>query len=133
MEFVLQNWYLFVALAVVLAMLYYDTVARGGQSVSPMQATRMMNHDGAAVVDVSEPSEFASGHIAGAMNVPLKELDKPPKKLGKYKSKPVIVCCRSGNRAPKAAAALRKQGFETTYQLTGGLAAWQKDKLPVQK
>jgi rhodanese-related sulfurtransferase len=43
------------------------------------------------------------------------------------------VSCRSGNRSLKAAVVLRKHGFATVYNLAGGLQAWERDNLPLEK
>jgi rhodanese-related sulfurtransferase len=53
--------------------------------------------------------------------------------LEKHKNKPIIVSCRSGNRSLKGAVILRKHGFATVYNLAGGLQAWERDNLPLEK
>jgi len=63
--------------------------------------------------------------------VPLARLDSP--ELVKRKDKPLIVYDDGGERSAKAAAALRKLGFERVVSLTGGLGAWKQAGLPVEK
>lgn len=136
MQFVLNNWYLFLALVIILSMLFGDTLAQiihSIREVNSSQAVQLMNHDGAVVVDVCEPKEFQAGHIPGSVNIPVTSLGDRLLELEKHKSKPVIVSCRSGQRAKKGALVLRKHGFETVYRLAGGTVSWQRDNLPVEK
>ena len=53
--------------------------------------------------------------------------------FAKRKTKPLIVCCETGNRSASAAAALRKQGFERVFNLAGGMKAWQDAGFPIEK
>lgn len=136
MEFITQNWYLFLALVVVIALLVYEPLRRrlyGVRAITPLEVPQLMSHESAVVIDVGEPKEYAAGHIAGAINVPLGRLREELPKLEKYKARPVIVCCRSGHRSPRAAMVLRRQGFGTVHSLAGGVLAWQKENLPVEK
>jgi rhodanese-related sulfurtransferase len=65
---------------------------------------------GAQVVDVRGPGEFAAGHAPGSVNIPLHELDQRSKELDP--SRWVIVCCASGTRSAMARRRLRSQGFD---------------------
>jgi rhodanese-related sulfurtransferase len=105
----------------------------GGASVGTLQATMLINQKDAVVVDVREPGEFAQSHILNARNVPLGEIEARIKELERFKDKPVIVACATGNRSGSAAAVLRKQGFTNVVNLAGGLAAWQQAGLPTAK
>ena len=136
MQFVINNWHLFVALAVVIALLLAGPVSRylhGVKIVNASQAILLLNREGGVVVDVCEPAEFSAGHISNAVNVPLSGLKRSLDKLEKYKNKPVVVSCRSGNRSVKGAVLLRKHGFAAVYSLAGGVTAWQRDNLPLEK
>lgn len=66
--------------------------------------------DGAQVVDVRGPGEYAGGHAAGSINIPLHELDQRARELDA--SRWVIVCCASGTRSALARRKLRALGFE---------------------
>lgn len=135
-EFAGNHWELFLALGVILVLLYFNLAGhalRGYRRASPMEATQLINREDAVVVDVREDNEFKQGHILGAIHVPLGFLDKRMDELEKYKERPVIVNCRSGQRSARAASILKKNGFETVYNLDGGLAAWQNASLPVTK
>lgn len=136
MQFVINNWYLFLALALILAMLVGPTLSQrryGIKSVNPAEAILLINRESAVVVDVCEPNEYAAGHIPSAMNAPLSAFEKHLKPIEKHKKRPVVVACRSGNRSVRGAVMLRKHGFETVYSLAGGLVAWQRDNLPLEK
>lgn len=65
---------------------------------------------GATILDVRSPGEFAQGHVKGAMNIPLDQLQRSTAKVPK--GRPVITCCRSGARSGMAEGILRKAGFE---------------------
>src|SRR4051812_12615635 len=84
---------------------------------------------GAQFVDVREPYEHEAGHIAGDRYVPLNELPSVAQELDK--SKPVVVYCRSGNRASTAADALEASGWEA-YNLQGGFVSWLESDLPAE-
>ena len=82
------------------------------------------------VLDVRQPDEFRTGHITGAKLIPLNELYKHMKELPKGRE---IVCiCASGNRSTSAAKALAKEGFNV-HNVQGGMLAWRRAKLPMQK
>jgi len=135
-DFVRNNLLYFVLAFVSGAMLLWPLVRRttGGPWVNPTQATQLINREDALVVDVRDPNEYASGHVLGAKNLPLARLAAPGADLVKRKDRPVIVYCDgSGERATKAAAALRKQGFTRVLNLSGGLGAWQQAGLPVER
>jgi rhodanese-related sulfurtransferase len=65
--------------------------------------------------------------------MPLSQIEARFGDIEKFKDKPVIVYCASGNRSSAAAAVLRKSGFSQVFNLSGGFAAWQQAGLPVQK
>lgn len=73
---------------------------------------------GAMVVDVRTPQEFAAGHLDQALNYPLSELDKHFAAIDKQT--PIVLYCRSGNRSGKAYQYLKSQGF-TQLHNAGGL------------
>ena len=69
--------------------------------------------EGAFLVDVRTPSEFASGSVKGAVNIPL---DKISGQLPKFKNKKhIVVFCRSGNRSGQAKSILEKNGFNNVF------------------
>ncbi|MGA7986282.1 MAG: rhodanese-like domain-containing protein [Burkholderiales bacterium] len=135
MQFVKDNLLLFAIAFISGAMLLWPLIRRGtgGPWASTLEATQMINRQDAVVIDVREDVEYAKGHIVGARHIPLAQLEGRAKELQKYKSKPVITCCETGNRSSAAIATLRKLGFENVYNLAGGYAGWQQAGLPVEK
>ena len=105
----------------------------GGKDVSVQEAVQLINRRDAIVLDIRDPSEFASGHIPNARNIPMAELEKRLREIEKFKQRPAIVICRSGTRAASACATLRKNGFQEVYSLKGGMLAWQQAGMPLQK
>ena len=114
MHFIQNNLGL-VALALVSAvMLLWPAIGRrfsGVKEVGTLEATQLINHQNAVVLDVREDSEFYAGHVPHSVHVPLGQLAKHAE-LEKYKSRPVIAICRSGMRSARACGVLRKNGFE---------------------
>ena len=66
-----------------------------------------------------------------AKHIPLRQLAGRLQELDKFKGKPVLVTCRSGQRSASAYRMLRKDGFETVYNQAGGIIAWERANLPV--
>ena len=93
----------------------------------------MLNRSKPLILDVRDATEFASGHIQGAKNIPLAELEGRMKELVKFKDKPVLVHCQKGMRAKSACAILIAQQFTQLNNLEGGLNAWVEAKLPLVK
>ncbi len=136
MQFVIHNWYLFAALFVIIFLLVIGPLTQRFYKIkdaNAAQAVQLLNREGGVVVDVCEPNEFKNGHIPNAINLPLPKLNEHLREIDKYKDKPVIVTCRTGNRSVKGAVLLRKHGFPVVYNLAGGLLAWEKDNLPVER
>jgi phage shock protein E len=71
---------------------------------------------GAIIVDVRTPQEYNDGHIASSLNIPVDQIEARISTL-KKKARPVIVCCRTGSRAGRAKAVLRRHDIDC---LNGG-------------
>jgi rhodanese-related sulfurtransferase len=136
LEFVTNHWDLFLALAIILFMLMGGALGsrlRGYSQVEPVDAVRIFNHEDAVMLDVREDKEYAEGHILDSLHIPLGKLGDRLDELANMREKAIIVSCRSGHRSATACARLRKEGFETVYNLKGGVLAWQNAGLPLQK
>lgn len=135
MKFVMDNIFLIAVACVSGAMLVWPLLRRGagGPSVNTLEATQMINHQDALVLDVREQAEYAQAHILNSRGLPLSQLEARVGDIDKFKDKPVIVYCATGNRSSTAAATLRKRGFSNVVNLSGGFVAWQQAGLPVQK
>lgn len=133
MKFFVDNWILILVAFVSGAMLVWPMVRRGGgTSVSTAEAVRLINREKGVLVDVGEPNEYAAGHAAGARNVPFGQLEGS-KELPGNKTLPLLVMCPAGARAVRAAALLRKAGYERAVAVAGGTAAWREAQLPVER
>ena len=138
LDFIANNWHLFAALIVISTLIGIDTMRRGGagaNQVSAVQLPQLINQENAVVVDVCQPEEFGKGHIPAAINIPVDQIKEQLGQLEKFRKKdrPIVLSCRSGQRASRAAAVLRKNEFERVYTLSGGLAAWEKENLPLER
>jgi rhodanese-related sulfurtransferase len=131
-EFATRHWDLFLALAAVLFLIARSQKG-GGAQLSPQEAIQKMNHEDAVIIDVREANEVDGGKIRDAVHIPLGSLKDKTSELEKYKGKPIIVVCRSGNRSMSALNTLRKSGFENLFNLKGGIMAWQNANLPLAR
>lgn len=118
------------------AMLFWSIFGnriRGIKEVDCSAALQLINHKNALVLDVREDSEYQLGHILNSTLIPLGKLNERMGELEKYKELPIVVVCRSGNRSGTACTLLGKRGFTQAYNLAGGVTAWQKAGLPLEK
>jgi rhodanese-related sulfurtransferase len=106
---------------------------RGVKEVNSAAALQLINHKDAIVLDVREPNEYTAGHVLNSKLIPLGKLKERMSELEKFKGQPIVVMCRSGNRSGTACFLLGKQGFTQAYNLAGGIQAWQKNNLPLEK
>ncbi|MGH8808646.1 MAG: rhodanese-like domain-containing protein [Noviherbaspirillum sp.] len=133
MKFLIDNiWLIGIALVSGGALLW-PQLQRRGEKVSVLRATQLINQGKGVIVDVRDPAAFNAGHLRDAKNIPFKELSNRLGELDKFKSKAVIAVCQTGAQSAKAAAQLKKAGFNESFSLEGGLAAWQAQGLPVAK
>lgn len=135
-EFIGNHWGLVLALVVILALLAgteFQRRVRGVKDIGPMEATRLLNQQDAVFVDTRSDAEYKEGHILNALHIPLGDLERRIGELDKYRDRPVIAYCRSGHRSASAGGKLKKQGFETVFNLGGGIMAWQNANLPVTR
>lgn len=124
------------ALIAVIALILYTEfkrLTRKYRALPPSEAVRVMNRDGALVLDVREDNEFTGGRIGGARHIPLGVLKQKMKDIERFKEAPVVVYCRSGARSAVAASQLVAAGFTDVTNLQGGMQAWQSAGLPVKK
>jgi rhodanese-related sulfurtransferase len=85
------------------------------------------------LLDVRTPGEFDAEHIAGAYNVPLDLLGEHGPEIRAAVAEPIVLVCRSGQRARRAEEALRTAGMANLHVLDGGMAAWTAAGLSVQR
>ena len=131
--FAQENWVLITLWFTALAVLVMSENRKSGQSVTTSEATRLMNHDDALVLDIREQKEYAEGHIPGAFNLPMSALEKRVSEIDKYKEKPVVVVCRMGSTAGAGGKTLKKSGFSNVVRMAGGMMEWNSAGLPTKK
>jgi rhodanese-related sulfurtransferase len=96
-------------------------------SVSDAAALR---DDGAFLLDVREPDEWAAGHIPGATLIPLGEL---PSRVGELeRNQRIVVVCRSGNRSAEGRDILLGASFPAVTSVDGGMTEWAAAGLPIE-
>lgn len=134
MKFIFDNWML-IAIALASGSLLLWPVIQGAATagLDPAGAVQLINREKGVVIDVCEPAEFAAGHVGGAKNIPLSELESKLTGVVKNKSLPLILVCRSGARSGRALAIAKKLGYEQAQSLGGGLARWKAANLPIEK
>jgi rhodanese-related sulfurtransferase len=101
--------------------------------MNPQAAAALVRADATVrILDVRTASEFENGHIAGAYNVPLDQLNEHAPEI-RAAAGPVILVCQSGQRAQKADALLRAAGMSNVRVLAGGMQAWLAAGQPVRR
>ncbi len=121
------------AFALLLALFIRNETKRGGRSVTAQQLVDLMNKHNALVLDVRDAKDYEAGHIVDAVNIPYSTLGNRMDELRKHKDRAIVVACKMGQHAGTAGVMLRKQGFQNVARLTGGLAEWRNQSLPVVK
>lgn len=86
---------------------------------------------GSTLIDVRTPAEFASGHLAGAVNIDVQGPGFADAVAGLDPAGHYAVYCHSGNRSAVAVSYLREHGFGSVAELAGGITAWQAAGRPV--
>lgn len=99
--------------------------------ISPADYVSQYQSNGTAhlLLDVRTPEEYADGHIAGSINIPLAELGNQLSLIPT--DIPVVVYCRSGNRSAQAVTLLRDSGYTNVLDM-GGIVDWVNAGLPIQ-
>lgn len=116
---------LFALLAAILGVALLAGCGSGSGSVQTVDASSFLStagQPGTVVVDVRTPSEYAAGHIQGAVNIDVEAptFDSEIAKLDKNAT--YAVYCHSGRRSSLATDAMGKAGFTHVYNLSGGIA-----------
>lgn len=96
-------------------------------------ARLLHDHPETRLLDVRTPGEFEAEHIAGAYNVPLDTLGEHGAEIRAGVTGPVVLVCRSGQRARRAEEALKSAGMTNLHVLDGGMGAWMSAGMPVRR
>ena len=96
----------------------------GYQQISQEEAKEMMDTQDVIILDVREQDEYDSGHIPGAVLLPVGTIDEETAaEVIPEKDSTVLVYCRSGNRSKTASSALAELGYTNIYEF-GGINTW---------
>lgn len=101
------------------------TAPTGGSSLSPSDFAGASKLPSTVILDVRTPAEFATGHLAGAVNIDVQAATFAQKIAALDHAKNYAVYCHSGNRSQAAKASMQRAGFAHIYDLAGGIQAWQ--------
>lgn len=126
-------------LALSAAVMLWITLAGAGESnsavqhVDPRQAQKLIAEKKVIVLDLRTPGEFSQGRIAGAKNINFLAPDFEQRIAALDKSRSYLVHCASGGRSAHSLILFKKHDFQSIYHLDGGIKAWEKAGLPVEK
>lgn len=132
-EFVTNNAFLVGAWLIVLIGFLLNEKRRAGKALSPTQAVIRMNRENAMVIDVREPKDYKTGHVAGSLNWPLTKLDDFLSEVPKYNERPLLVICKMGSSAGAAVKKIAAAGHPDVARIGGGMMDWTANNLPVKK
>lgn len=135
LQFVTKHWLLWSILAIIFILLIIEELRSksGGFRISPQDAVLMINHDNAVVIDIRDKAAYSASHITGAISMLQSELETQLAKTNKYKDKPIIIVCSTGQSSQIVANRLRKQGVNKAHCIIGGTQAWKSTGLPLTK
>lgn len=103
------------------------------KNITPEECDALLKQQDVQLVDVRTEQEYGNGHLKEAILINIQGQDFTAKATQQLdKQKPVIIYCRSGRRSMQAAQILVNEGFETVYNMKGGILAWQAEGLPTE-
>lgn len=115
------------------AMLSCTAQVGNSTDLKPADFKKQVELQGVQLIDVRTPQEFQSGHIQGSVNLDWYDAAFKSKVSALDKGKPVYVYCAVGGRSGQAKSMLEGLGFTKVYNLAGGIDAWKKTNLPLEK
>lgn len=102
-------------------------------NITPEEAKKVIDSGEVVVIDVRTPDEFSSGHIAGARNIDIYDDAFPEIVKELPADETYIVVCRSGARSAQACSIMQEEGIMGAINLEGGMMAWSRAGLPMEK
>ncbi len=125
------------ALAVAAALMFLPRLVRqfkAGLMITPEMLRALQTQGGIAVIDVREAKDFdgETGHVPGAINLPLGELPARIDELASWRKDGIVLICRTQVRSGQAARLLGKQGFSGLRVVRGGILAWRELGYPTE-
>jgi rhodanese-related sulfurtransferase len=121
---------LFWVAALALGAVFVSQQLSANNGVDAKQALAM-TQQGALLLDVRQPEEFAAIRAPDAKLIPLGELPSRLPEIAAYKDQPIVVICRSGRRSAKAVDLLKEAGYGNVSNVAGGMNGWESDGLEV--
>ncbi|HLB41449.1 MAG TPA: rhodanese-like domain-containing protein [Gammaproteobacteria bacterium] len=124
----------FVTFLVIIGLLFVELIRmrRSGFYIDPQTTVQKINHENAVVIDVRPIEIYRMGHIIDALSIPSKELRVNFGKLEKFKKRPIILVCDTGEESRKLATLFYHKNYDT-YSLAGGMFSWRKADMPLIK
>ncbi len=125
------------ALAVAAALMFLPRLVRqfkAGLMITPEMLRSLQAEGGIAVIDVRDAKDFdgETGHVPGAINLPLGELPARVDELGSWRKDGIVLICRTQVRSGQAARLLAKHGFSGLRVVRGGILAWREQGYPTE-
>ncbi len=99
--------------------------ASGITTISARDFKKKVDSGNYDIIDIRTPREFAAGHIKGAINIDFYKKTFYGK-MEKYKNKPFVYYCRSGNRTGQAKRKFNKMKYKEGYELGRGIISWKR-------
>ncbi len=128
------NHYILISILLFLVVAFVINEGKqGGAAISPTNLVKLVNREGAVIVDIRDGKEFTNGHIAGAVSMPFSSFDSRLEELESFKDKPLVRVCKIGQHAGTIGRRLKAQGYENVRRLAGGMGEWTASNLPVVK
>lgn len=128
--FVSENMELVGLLVALVCIFIWTENRRGGKSLTSQQLTDMVNSQDAKIIDIRDKAEFQAGHIVNAENIPFSGIDAKIEELSKF-TQPIILVDKMGQHGATVGKKLTKAGCENVYRLSGGIAEWKGNQMPL--
>jgi rhodanese-related sulfurtransferase len=115
-------WVVVAVVVIVIGVLLMQPGGGGGMTKVDSAGLLDAQKKGAQIVDVRTPGEFQMGHIAGAVNVPVDELQSAAANWDRAKS--YVVYCATGARSAQAQSTMQSMGFKNVADFSAGVSGW---------
>lgn len=130
--FIIEQYLLVSLLLVLIIVFFWNEQKRGGRKLTTSELTRLLNRDEAVLVDLREAAEFKAGHVVDALNIPYNKINDRWQELEPHKEKLIVLADKMGQHTGSVGNILRGKEFQVA-RLSGGMAEWQNQNLPVVK
>ncbi len=132
-EFIGNHFILVSVFIFLLVAFFINEGKQGGAAISTSNLVKLVNREGAVILDVRDSKDYKGGHIAGAVNFPFATFDSRAGELDSYKDQPIVLVCKMGQHSGAIGRKMKALGFEDVRRLSGGMAEWTASSLPVVK